>query len=276
MGERRHVDCLTVLHNKRAVDIYSSHHKIFKNCKSERLQLNFKVARPEKYKDFLPEEVEAFDYERIPYQGSIDHAYNLHALLNFVESEWFCILDPDVYPLSDNWEDNIDSLMREYEAIGIPYSSKRDNIYRDYPAPHLAFYKKDIFFDKARSHGLYDGKQNWYVFYPITKSHSLKHILESGLSLSRQKELNEEHQLPTGEKVKVLLDLYNKKYSVSREASADTAWKTSVMLDGVKAFCLLEHDREEGGFVYSDEDKKILFAHLVYATGGSNKGLKDE
>ena len=262
------VDFLTVLHNRLAVDLYNLNYKKYKNRK---IQPVFKVACAKEHNDILPTEVQKFEYERIPFQGSIDHAYNLHTLLNHVETEWFCVIDPDVYPVSDTWDETISTLMEKYELIGMRHTVRNQpGVSKDFPCTILSFYKKDVFFEKAKKHGLHPGARpdHWSIFFPMTKQRDLDQIFDymelNNMTLSRIEEIRGGDMIlhPRAHKN----SMWNEHRSLwlnggteHKNFVCDTGWKTSVIFKDSAYYC------------FNDD---YLFKHFGHGTGGSNQGLK--
>tara|TARA_Y100000310_G_scaffold345207_1_gene462664 strand:- start:1143 stop:1997 length:855 start_codon:yes stop_codon:yes gene_type:complete len=279
------IDFLTVLHNEKAVKLFEKHVKLFRSRITGKTKLNFKVSCDTGYKSLLPDKVEIVKYEKIPIQGAIDHAYNMHTLLNHVKTEWFCVMDPDVYPISLGWDEKVLRIMRDYEVFGIPYSSPHR--FYDFPFLHLIFYKWNSFIKEINRHGLFNKKdRSWNIFMPITKPTSLQEVQhalreENEKPISRPSELSEDILLPLSSgATRELLNAYNKRYSCSRPSGPcpDTAWRTPLIFKALKALCLKESPINEAeldpmagrgtmqSFKYSDPSGEALFAHLVYAS----------
>lgn len=273
------IDALTVLHKKSAVQLYAKCIKLFQEKSSGKINLNFKVSCDIAFKDILPDFVEIFKYEKVKnYAGKpsgIDHAYNMQTLLRQVETEWFVMMDPDVFPVVEKWDDEIFDLFKTFDVFGIPYCSNSTNRYYDFPMIHLCFFKSLEFFSV-----LNNNPDSRYISKVLMPLGSKKNPIINGKSLTRPYDVSEE----------VLFD-YNsneiKKYKEMYGSNAvpDTAWMLPVLFQGLKRLVFdelplslkeisnfINYEREVNKSVFRPSFKfsynnKSIFAHIVY---GSN------
>ena len=233
----------------------------------------------EEYKKILPQDVTIVAYENIPKQGSIDHAYNMHTLLNHITTDWFCIMDPDVYPIAKGWDEKILPLIEGYDVFGIPYSSP--NRFYDFPMVHLLFFKHASFIEEIDKNNLRDNDK-WNIFMPLTKESSINSIINRTpfhKLVSRPEELTSNILLPNKDALtKRHLSQYNKRYKVNGKLPCpDTCWRMPIIFKDLKVFCFKESEIDKNdldpkagrgirqSYKYANLAGEDIFVHLVYA-----------
>ena len=240
------IDFLTVCHNDQAAYLFNLHARLFLKRCSGLIDINFIISCNSDSKKYITiPNVTIYDYEPIS-GGSIDHAYNMHTLILNSNSKWFCMMDPDVYPMSKDWDRKIINLFEKYDAFGIPYAKdQKPNRFYDFPMVHLLFFNRGKF-DSEIENSKYKHKKekNLNILTPCTSNIGLINRLNSEpfkKYAKRPDEIDVDSICMIANRENGSLIEYFNMYTVDKkEPTADTGWRMPVIFKNLKTFCFFE------------------------------------